>query len=255
MESVIPPFRKVRSTRAQDLIVEQLQEQILGGRYPPGSRLPSERAMMVTFGVSRPTVREALRVAENMGLIAVRHGDPGGPRVLGTPSLGLSNLVNGLLRNARTTRLEVLELRILLDAASTSLACAQPASRLAAAQEILERMRATSDVDDFAQLDVSFHKSLMVAGGSALFALVADSVEETMRGLVENYLDEERSSQVYARMTGDILRQHEEILATIRGGDSRMAARLMREHLRQTFWSYLDDPERSALQKFLEGMG
>ncbi|MBV8487480.1 MAG: FadR family transcriptional regulator [Planctomycetaceae bacterium] len=67
-----------------------LQRKILEGELAPGDRLPSEREMMDTFGVSRPTVREALRVAESLGLVAVRHGDPGGPRVLGQPSAGVA---------------------------------------------------------------------------------------------------------------------------------------------------------------------
>ena len=90
-------FEKVRSARAHERIVEQLENRILSGKLTPGERLPSERALMTTFQVSRPTVREALRVAESMGLISIRHGDPGGPKVLGTPSIGITRVFDGML--------------------------------------------------------------------------------------------------------------------------------------------------------------
>ncbi|MGA9925356.1 MAG: GntR family transcriptional regulator, partial [Isosphaeraceae bacterium] len=78
-----PIFEPIKPTRAHEAVLAQLQRKILKGELAPGDRLPSEREMMETFGVSRPTVREALRVAESLGLVAVRHGDPGGPQVLG----------------------------------------------------------------------------------------------------------------------------------------------------------------------------
>ena len=78
-KSLSPMFEPIKATRHEAVLV-QLGRKILEGELAPGDRLPSEREMMQTFGVSRPTVREALRVAESLGLVTVRHGDPGGPR-------------------------------------------------------------------------------------------------------------------------------------------------------------------------------
>ena len=129
--SEVSSFARVRSMRAHEHIVEQLQRLILSGKLAPGSRLPSERAMMIEFQVSRPTVREALRVAESMGLIAVRHGDPGGPKVLGTPSVGIARVFDSLLASGCTSTLELLEMRVVLDSSAAALASTQPKSRLA----------------------------------------------------------------------------------------------------------------------------
>ena len=126
--SDVSSFARVRSTRAHEHIVEQLQRLILSGKLAPGSRLPSERAMMIEFQVSRPTVREALRVAESMGLIAVRHGDPGGPKVLGTPSVGITRVFDSLLDAGCTSALELLEMRVVLDSSAAALASTQPKS-------------------------------------------------------------------------------------------------------------------------------
>src|SRR5262249_20382005 len=85
--------------------------------------------MMETFGVSRPTVREALRVAESMGLVAVRHGDPGGPRVLGMPSVGVSRVLDSLLSAERTSVAELLEARMVLEGTAARLAAGRPGGR------------------------------------------------------------------------------------------------------------------------------
>ena len=117
-------FEPIKPTRAHEAILAQLQCKILEGELAPGDRLPSERVMMETFGVSRPTVREALRVAESMGLVAVRHGDPGGPRVLGMPSVGVSRVLDSLLSAERTSVAELLEARMVLEGTAARLAAA-----------------------------------------------------------------------------------------------------------------------------------
>jgi DNA-binding FadR family transcriptional regulator len=66
-KSPTPTFEPIKPTRAHEAVLAQLQRKILEGELAPGDRLPSEREMMETFGVSRPTVREALRVAEVSG--------------------------------------------------------------------------------------------------------------------------------------------------------------------------------------------
>ena len=60
-------------------IVDQIEQAIVSGDIPVGSQLASERDLMVQFGVSRPTVREALRILQSMGLIESRPGTRGCP--------------------------------------------------------------------------------------------------------------------------------------------------------------------------------
>ncbi len=117
MPKKTPPltFEPIKPIRAHEAVLAQLQRKILQGELTPGDRLPSEREMMDTFGVSRPTIREALRVAESLGLVAVRHGDPGGPRVLGQPSAGVARVLDGLLSAERISVAELLEARMVLE--------------------------------------------------------------------------------------------------------------------------------------------
>ena len=66
--------------RLYQRIVEQIEDAIARGELKPGQRLPSERELVVQFGASRSTVREALRVLESNGVVRSRPGDPTAPR-------------------------------------------------------------------------------------------------------------------------------------------------------------------------------
>ena len=99
-------FDKVRRVRSFDDVVAQLREAIYSGRIRPGQRLPGERQLCEEFGVGRPTLREALRSLEAVGLIEVRPGKSGGSYAV-TPSEStvgdaLAALVNLRGRRSRT---------------------------------------------------------------------------------------------------------------------------------------------------------
>ena len=73
-DALAPANREVTRTTAADQIIEQLRTQILTGARPIGAKLPPERELSVEFGVSSPTIREALRALSSMGLIEARQG-------------------------------------------------------------------------------------------------------------------------------------------------------------------------------------
>src|SRR5210317_1269664 len=70
-------FKHLKKTRLYEEITDQVKDAILEGHLKPGERLPSERDLCEMFGVGRPTVREALRVLDNMGLIEIGPGVKG----------------------------------------------------------------------------------------------------------------------------------------------------------------------------------
>ena len=73
-----PTFRVIRSTRAFEEIAAQIRGELANGRLKVGNRLPSERALSEQFGVSRNTLREALRSLEHAGLLRLQKGASGG---------------------------------------------------------------------------------------------------------------------------------------------------------------------------------
>ena len=75
-------FTPAVATLTYERVVEQIEKAITSGSLVPGDHLPSERELMVQFSVSRPTIREALRVLQAMGLVESKPGGRGGPKVL-----------------------------------------------------------------------------------------------------------------------------------------------------------------------------
>ena len=69
------PFRAPARRRLHEDVAEQLRDAILDGRFPAGAKLPPERELAVEFDVNRTSVREAIKVLEGLGLVAVRQGD------------------------------------------------------------------------------------------------------------------------------------------------------------------------------------
>jgi DNA-binding FadR family transcriptional regulator len=243
------PFSKVRSTRAHEHIVVQLQQRILSGELVPGSHLPSERAMMLEFQVSRPTVREALRVAENMGLVSVRPGDPGGAKVLCNPSLGITHIFDSLIQAGCVSPLELLGMRIVLDSSAAALACTQPGRALSKLLDILRQMEVTTDLGAFAELDASFHEAVIVASGNRLFLLVFQALKEPIHSLIESRL---RSSQ--HRRRKQTLQHHAAIVDAIQRGDAQRAASAVRTHLSEFYFSGLSAQDKLRMTAYVQAM-
>jgi GntR family transcriptional repressor for pyruvate dehydrogenase complex len=108
---------EVRRKRAASLIVDDLRRQIIRGDIPEDSRLPSEAELLATYGVSRPTMRQALRLLESEGLILVRHGQRNGAQVR-RPSLEVAARYTGLLlQSMGTTMSDLFEARLYFEPA------------------------------------------------------------------------------------------------------------------------------------------
>src|SRR3954469_14500210 len=108
-------FSPVSVGRISEVIVEQMRILIREGKLVPGDRLPSERNLCERFGVSRVTVREALRVLEASGLVAVRVGARGGAFVTSPSQARLGEGLADLLQLSPLTAAEVTEARMVFE--------------------------------------------------------------------------------------------------------------------------------------------
>ncbi|MFT4124686.1 MAG: GntR family transcriptional regulator [Gordonia sp. (in: high G+C Gram-positive bacteria)] len=107
----LPGPGAVRPPKAAEQIAHRLRRRIIRGELPPGAMLDPERELIAEFGVSRPTLREAFRILESEGLIAVRTGVRGGPQVQ-VPDLRVASRQIGFyLQLGGATLRELLEAR------------------------------------------------------------------------------------------------------------------------------------------------
>ena len=210
-------------------MAERLRQSVVHGELQPGERLPNEAALATDFGVSRATVREALRVLAAQNLIRTAKGAGGGSYVT-LPSVDhISEFLTaniGLLTDARDVSLEeLLEARELLEV---------PAARLAAErrnEEELERLR-DAIPDEPLRLGTQrqfvynkdFHLAVLEGCRNALLLIAAQPVFEVLQRNLAR-------SKLGARFHRTINEHHRGIAAAIEAGDADAAGGEMYEHL------------------------
>jgi DNA-binding FadR family transcriptional regulator len=225
-------FREVIRKPVYLQVAEQLREAILEGDLPAGEPLPTERELSVQFGVSRPTVREALRVLQAEGLVA--GGGPTSPMRPGVPaevsSESMRAALTHLVRLRRVPLADLVELRCALEASALARAARAPLPEpLAEARRVLGEMRRDGlDVAAFHEADVRFHVALVAASGNqathAIMAALRESIAEHLVAALEACPD---PREVIRRLAAE----HEAILAAVEAGDGEEAAARVRAHI------------------------
>ncbi|MDP4506862.1 FadR/GntR family transcriptional regulator [Nonomuraea turcica] len=253
-----PQFEPVRTVRAYERVVEQIEGAIESGALCPGGRLPSERELMVQFSVSRSTVREALRVLQARGLVRSRPGDPNGAEVLPFTPAALHKSMTTLARVAELSLGELVQFRMVLDAAAILLAARlrteEQLEEMAAAVErmkeaaAVERMK-EADSAAFSAADVAFHDALARASGNTLIQVCTDVVRSVVVDLIAGRIAAAPDQEALMRRS---IAHHEEVLAAVRAGDGPLAARLFRRSVYDYYAGYVPEEERTALQALLE---
>src|SRR5437762_13414894 len=118
-------FAPVSVARASSAIAEQIRTAILTGRLQAGDRLSPVRELAEQFGVSRVTVRDALRSLEAMGLIQVKVGARGGAFVTAPTGSKVAQSMSDMMVLAATTPEDIVEARLIVELGPVTLACAR----------------------------------------------------------------------------------------------------------------------------------
>jgi DNA-binding FadR family transcriptional regulator len=217
-----------------DQIAARLLDEIIEGRYPPGTALPPEWELADREGASRLTIREAVRILRQKNVVTVVRGRGTfvQPRQRWSP---LDPAVLGALAgspDALTERLQsLLEARALVEVGVAELAAARRGTAdLAAMTAAVRGMRdadVDGDVEGFVTADLAFHDAVMAAAGNLVIAALFDPIALLLR---DTRLQTSRDPVARAHA----LRAHERILAAIERRDPVQAAGAMRDHLAQT---------------------
>ena len=234
-------FEKTLKRRAYEDVVEQIERAILTGEIKETDRLPSERDLIEQFGVSRATIREALRVLQSRGLIEVRHGDPGGPIVRADPGASVATMLNSLFRADRLTMADVVQFRMIVESAAAALAAKSSAKSIAMIRKAYTEMKSTRTWGEQVKSDVLFHRRVAEASRNPLFVLVVDALHQfkpVATWLANRPLGEAREQT---------LEVHGMILDAIEAGNAAKAAELSRYHLRRSYSAILSKGDSARL--------
>jgi DNA-binding FadR family transcriptional regulator len=230
MTKADPRFDRLTRVTAYQQVAEQIRAAILDKSLSTDERLPAERELATQFGVSRTTVREALRHLQAQGLLAARGRTS--PMQPADPDAALARFREALshvvqLRNVSLP--ELLELRFAIETAALVRAAQSPlpAQLLAAraALEVMDSARITQAA--FYEADVNFHAALVAASGNEALRLVMLAVKDSMR----LYLDQAMRGRSFAKVRPQIVEEHRRLLEAVERGEVDAVSALLREHL------------------------
>ncbi|MFE5430732.1 FadR/GntR family transcriptional regulator [Peribacillus simplex] len=167
-------FSKVEPVRGFDEVVRQIQEAISSGKFKVGERLPSERTLSEIFNISRPTIREAIRVLEAEKVVEVKKGVKGGAFIIepGPDQIGKS--LEALIRFKNTTVDEFTEFRLEFEGQTAYLAAerattSQIESLNKIAKQIkLQAMDSNFNRTEYVKYDILFHEEVAYASNNQI---------------------------------------------------------------------------------------
>ncbi|MEN8655063.1 FadR/GntR family transcriptional regulator [Streptomyces sp. 21So2-11] len=165
--------------------IEQIKTMIGGGLLVPGQRLPTERDFAVKLGISRGSMREAVRALTTLGVLEARHGS--GIYVTQLEAVDLLETFGIVAEISPKPRLvELLEVRRILESSATALAAARITDAdLAEVEKQLAAMNATEEAEEFLAADMAFHRTIArAAGNDALAAIIDGLSSRTFRARV-----------------------------------------------------------------------
>ena len=223
-------FNRVSVGRISEVIVEQIRLLMRQGQLKPGDRLPPERDLCERFGVSRVTVREALRMLESSGLVEIRVGARGGAFVTAPTSNRVGEGLADLLTLSVISAANVTEVRLILEVGIVPLVCERATEEdLADLEKICERSEEALRGGDYpVDMSLEFHTRVAKATHNPALEMLVESFS----GPILMSLRE--AKEVAPEMGAVGTTEHEQFIAAIRRRDPDAASRIMREHLTRT---------------------
>jgi GntR family transcriptional repressor for pyruvate dehydrogenase complex len=216
---------------ASEQVAVEIQHHIQEEGLGPGDFLGREEDLAAEFGVSRPTLREALKLLASGNLIRASKGPGGGIFVARTAEQGisrsLSDAIAMMLETGSVTLDELLEARLLLEVPLAGLAAYQPdESTVERLREVVEKEAASEpeDTETQASADTEIHRTLAAAAGNRMVQALTDWIFDVVQPLLIEVLQP-------AVVQSAIAEQHQALLAAVEKGDPARAERAMKDHL------------------------
>jgi GntR family transcriptional repressor for pyruvate dehydrogenase complex len=225
-------FPQITRRRLSSEVADHLEQQILNGALADGSRLPSEKDLGASFGVSRNAIREALKTLEARGLVRVENGRGAYITSPGEEMLraAISRYVHSRLTS--DTVHEFYQLREVLEGAAARIAATRAAEHdIEALSRALATMEANEgDVERWMAGDIAFHRALIGATHNPFFITLLEPIIDRLREAIKVSFDGEgartglmcHAAILSAIRDRDPARAHDAMLATLTDSAERV---------------------------------
>jgi GntR family transcriptional regulator, transcriptional repressor for pyruvate dehydrogenase complex len=232
-----PVRRQLRQPRLAEIVATELRERITSGRLVDGDRLPKQEELLEELRISKPSLREALRILETEGLITVRRGNVGGAFVHAPDHDDAGYMIGLVLESRNVTVADLAEAIRRVEPICAGL-CAGRGDR---GEAVLPELRAIQDEmrrqrDDeiaFARLGRQFHEAVVALCGNETMKLIVGALEAVWSARERDWALRASGGRTFPDVeTRDAgLRAHERMLDLIEAGDAAGAARAATRHL------------------------
>lgn len=215
-----------------EIIANKLEEMILNDTIQVDQKLPSEQTLAVSFGVSRPVIREALKILKERGLITQRQG--ASPVICEPGADVLTRTVSRIVQIKDIDPMHVYQVRLNLEMMSIQLACenatGEDIDRLSGINRKMEEFK--DNLEKRIAYDIEFHSAIAHSSGNPLLEIFIEAISaELLRAMIASALTLENASE-------DGIIYHDKIIDVIRSRDSEKAADLIRMHLMSSFRNF-----------------
>ncbi|MBV9840576.1 MAG: FadR family transcriptional regulator [Sphingomonadaceae bacterium] len=252
----IPKDREVRIPKSAELVAAQIRKAIIRGTLKIGDTLPAEASLIAAYEVSRPTIREAVRILESEGLITISRGSRGGARINEPSSDMVARAAGIALQSHHVTIGDLYEMRTIIE---------PPAARLVAerdGKQAAKVLRAHLE-KEFAvagnplastRAIAEFHRLMIEQCGNVTLTMMAHALQ----GLVERHLVLSQRRELpgdaawLERRTRYGLRSHAKLIALIEQGDGEGAERHWRDHMQAAGIHWLAEVAPMTLLELLD---
>lgn len=224
------PIEKIQKLNVAQNVYTQLREMIFAGEWIPGQKIPSENALCQKFGVSRPTIRQAIQKLDALGLVTTRAGE--GTYVCERSlSPHLQQIMPAVCLEDNNIR-QVIQYRLIMEPECAALAASNPK------EEDIQELRYQYimmtapgiDIDSCVEHDFAFHTHLVSMTGNAILLQIQQILQDVLKRTI---------TDITREFTNDSgIKYHKLIIEAIQRHDSHAAEQYMREHIQETLSNY-----------------
>jgi DNA-binding FadR family transcriptional regulator len=222
---------RIKKQHLSEQVADQIQEMILQRQYQIDERLPSERDLATSLGVSRNVVREAIKLLQERGLVTVQSGS--GVYICAHEAEMVSRSVGLYVRRQDISIAHMFEVRWILEVENARLAAHKVKSAdIELLEDCLDRSeKSLSDPATFTQIDVEYHRLLAVVTGNPVLPLLLDTITDSLGAQI----------QMTSGLPGaqeNALRHHRAIFEAVKRNQPTEAQNAMINHLKDS-WDWL----------------
>lgn len=231
-----------RPRSAGEFVADRLRSRLVRGELKPGDKLPSEADLMTHYNVSRPTLREAIRILEFEALVVVSRGVGGGVRVR-TPSYGaLTHAIALALGLRGATLQDVFQTRIIIEPQAARFAAENSAASCAEALRRLHETESAVSAEDFSVYNaavIDFHRGLLEYCGNPGLSVLGQAMQDVISEHLANAIRQQYPpADRRAKLRKAGLKSQQRLIDLIAAGDGDGAQIHWTRHLEaiSPFW-------------------